>query len=377
MTHPVVLVTQTGSELLACLLVLGAMAACGHTEPFGSRSFGSDQPFDPGPPVRLTLNRGPDRDAAWLPDGSGILYSAVESGTSDHDVCLALLPPTGGRQLKRTCDLSPAAGDSTDALESAAPAGDGRLAFVATSSRIGVAAPDRQAIVLASVVDPVNRQVLRFVPYTIPGERTHSGVSQLRWLGSNRLLYLGEQVTYRTPCQVCPLDTLRSGLDATWLSLGEAAITPRRVPGTDYASGVSAGSTEDEVYYTLGGDSRVYRQVLSTGAVTVLYDFGATGFARDVHVMGGRMAAVVGGRVAFGIDSTIGPTQWDSGGRLHVVDLLDGTDIMVDAPGLIRRPQLSPSGSQIIAEVYPLLIDPVSGDTIVSRNGDLYLFGQP
>ena len=105
---------------------------------------------------------------------------------------------------------------------------------------------------------------------------------------------------------------------------------------------MSAGGNADEIYYTLSGDSRVFRQTLSTGAVTVVHDFGAAGIARDVHVVGNRMAAVVGGRVAYGIHPSFGPTQWDSGGVLHVVDLPSGTDATLDGPGLFRRPQVSP-----------------------------------
>jgi hypothetical protein len=143
---------------------------------------------------------------------------------------------------------------------------------------------------------------------------------------------------------------------------------------------VSPGASEDEVYYTLNGDARVYREQLSTGTVTVVHDFGAAGFARDVHVVGDRMAAVVGGRVAFAVDPSLGPTQWDSGGVVHVVNLQDGSDMILDAPGpgLSRRPQLSPSGSAVVAEVYPLIIaDLVPPDTVVSKVGDLFSYGQP
>lgn len=47
-----------------------------------------------------------------------------------------------------------------------------------------------------------------------PGERFHSGASQLQWWGENRLLYLGEQVHYLRACSGCPVDTLRSGLES-------------------------------------------------------------------------------------------------------------------------------------------------------------------
>jgi hypothetical protein len=200
----------------------------------------------------------------------------------------------------------------------------------------------------------------------------------VRWWGGNRLLYLGEQVLYLKACLGCPLDTLRTGLDATWLSVGDMNATPQRIPGTDYASGVSPGSNENEVYYTIGGDSRVFRRSLSDGTVSVIHDFGAAGIARDVHVVGNRMAAVVGGRVTFGVDPTAGQVQWDSGGTLHVVDLQGGTDAVLDGPGLFRRPQISPSGSSVVVEVYPLIITPGDeADTTVSRSGDLYLYGQP
>jgi hypothetical protein len=374
MTHVSALVVQPNTRILRALLVLLLLFGCGHTEPFGSPPTGSDQPFNATPPVRLTFNQGPDRGAAWLPDGSGILYSGQQLGRRDQDVCLALLPPGGGQQRQVTCDLTPQGSDLRDALESGAPAPDGRLAFVTALSNIGAINPLDQGIVLSATADPRGYRVLRSVPYTISGERFHSGASQLQWWGENRLLYLGEQVNYLRACSSCPVDTLRSGLDATWLSVEDAIPAPQRIPGTEYASGVSPGSNENELYYTIGGDSRVFRRTLSDGAVSVVHDFGSAGIARDVHVVGNRMAAVVGGRVTYGIDPVLGPTQWDSGGVLHVVELGAGTDTSLDGPGLFRRPRISPSGSSVVAEVYPLII---GQDIVVSRRSDLFLFGQP
>jgi hypothetical protein len=365
------------SGSLAGLLALAMVSGCGHSEPFTTPPTGSDQPFDATPPVRLTFNRGADRGAAWLPDGSAILYSTQPAGRRDHDVCLAVLPPTGGRQRSLTCDAFSRVGELTDAIESAAPTADGRLGFVAATSSVDAPSPNLETLALGSVVDPTTRRSLLSIPYTIPGGRLHEGISQLRWLGANRLLYLGQAVVVQHPCPLCDLDTLRTGQDAVWLTVDGVGTSPQVIAGTNYASGVSPGSSGDEVYYTLGGDTRVYRQTLSSGAVSTTHDFGPAGFARDVHVVGNRMTVVVGGRVAFGVDSAIGPTQWDSGGTLHVVNLQDGSDVTLDGPGLFRRPQLSPSGDAIVAEVYPLIINPVTNDTTVSRSGDLYLFGQP
>jgi hypothetical protein len=361
------------------LLALAAMTACGHTEPFGSRTFDTDQPFDLTPPVQLTLNRGPDRHAAWLPDRSAIFYSTQSLDRPDNDVCLAMLPSGGGRQRALTCELSSNGGTLTEALESAAPAADGRLAFVAATSTIGAVSPADAGLVIGSVRDPAARRVLIPIPYTIPGGRGHNGLSQLRWSGPNRLLYLGESVIILRPCELCPRDTLRSGLDAVVLD-ADGIASPQAIPGTDYASGVSPGGSEDEVFYTLGGDTRVYRQLLSSGAVDVVHDFGPAGIVRDVHVIGNQMAAVVGGRVNFGTDPSMEPTQWDSGGTLHLVNLQDGSDMIINGPGLFRRPQLSPSGAGIVVEVFSLIITfnpDETSDTTVSRDGNLYLFGQP
>jgi hypothetical protein len=366
-----------GPGRFAGLLAMVMMAGCGHTEPFTNPPVGSDQPFDATPPVRLSFNRAADRGAAWLPDGSAILYSTQPAGRGDRDVCLAVLPPTGGSQRALTCDPFSGVGELTDAVESVAPASDGRLGFFAATSSIGAALPNVQDLSLGSVDDPTTRHSLVSIPYTIPGGRLHGGISQLRWLGSNRLLYLGEAVVAQRPCSTCALDTLRTGQDAVWLAVDGTGASPQAIPGTDYASGISPGNNEDEIYYTLGGDTRVYRQILSSGAVSTVHDFGPAGIARDVHVIGTRMAAVVGGRVVFAIDPSLGPTQWDSGGTLHLVDLQDGSDINLDGPGLFRRPQISPSGTAIVAELYPLIVDPVTSNTTLSRSGDLYLFGQP
>jgi hypothetical protein len=371
MAHSDACVTGPASGRFTSLLVLATIMGCGHTEPFASKPLGTGQPFDPSPPVRLTLNRGPDRRAAWLPDGSALLYSTQLPARRDHDVCLAVLPPTGGRQRSLTCDVSPAGSTLTESIESVAPASDGRLAYVAATSPIGALTPSSQELVLASVPNPTDRKTVLSLPYTLPGGRLHGGLSQLRWLGPDRLVYLGESVTVLRPCTGCTLDTLRSGLDVVSLSLTGATAVPQPVPGTDYASGVSPGGNEDEIYYTLGGDTRVYRRVISTGAVSVIRDFGVEGIARDVDVAGTQMAVVVGGQVAFANDPSLGPTQWDSGGVLHLLNLEDGTDMTLSGPGLARRPQLSPSGTGVIAELYPV------GAIPESRNGDLYLFGQP
>ena len=216
------------------------------------------------------------------------------------------------------------------------------------------------------------------VPYTPPGEPTRTGVQALRWLDPNHLIFVGGLATIRRECPLCVLDTIVTGFKVDILDLAGGA-GPSPLSGTHQASGVSVGQSADEIYFTLSGDTRIYRRLISTGETTVAHDFGAAGIARDVHVVGTKLVAVVGGRVSFSVDPLLGPVQWDSGGVVHVVDLSASADVAL-APGnrLFRRPALSPAGDQLVVEGYPLIIStfPVP-DTTVSRAGDIFLFTTP
>jgi hypothetical protein len=382
------MVTGAPKDLFLLALAGGALLvlACGHTDPFSTPPYGTTHPFDPTPPVRLTLNTGPDRGASWLPDGSGILYSAQQPGRSDSDVCLAELPPDGGSQRRLVCDQSRADSGLTNAFESPAAGADGRLAFVKANSSVGGTNPSSEALAVASGLDASNATAVQRIPYTLPGEPPHSGITQIRWLGENRLVYRAEAVAYRRACPFCVLDTIATGLGVALLDLSPPGASPIVLPSTTFASGASPGASGDEVYFTLNGDTRVYRRVLSTGDQSIAYDFGAAGIVRDVHVAGGRLTAVVGGRVNVVPDAALGQIQWDSGGFVHVVDLVSGADqTLDDEPHLFRRPALAPTGDRVVAEGYPLFItrtfDPATEtttvDTTIGRTGDLFLFSAP
>jgi hypothetical protein len=375
------MVTRSPKDLRPLAVVGSALLAlaCGHTDPFSTPPFTTDQPFDPTPPVQLTLNVGADRSPSWLPDGSGLLYSSQPLGRADADVCLAELPPTGGTQRRLVCDLSRLGSDTTNAIESPVVSTDGRLAFLKASSSIGGINPSRERLAVAPGLDVANATEVQAVPYTPTGEPTRSGVQALRWLDPTHLIFVGGLATIRPACVNCVPDSVKTGFKVDILDLAGGTL-PSPLPGTDQASGVSVGQSADEIYFTLSGDTRVYRRAISTGATAVAHDFGSAGIARDVHVVGGKLAAVVGGRVAFSVDPFLGPVQWDSGGVVHVVDLATDADVALE-PGarLYRRPALSPTADHLAVEGYPLIIVPTSStpDTTVSRAGDIFLFTTP
>jgi hypothetical protein len=290
----------------------------------------------------------------------------------DLDVCLAELPPTGGQQRRLVCDI-PGNGASTDAAQSPAASADGRIALLsAGNGNIGGTSPVFLDLVVLPTLDAPNPQRVRALPFTPSGGSPQDYAGHLRWLTADVLVYVGQRFLTKQDCDICPRDTVLVGTEVTTLTADGA--TAATVPGTVLATGVTPILDGSAILYTLPNDTRVYRRSLASGDVVVAHDFAAAGIVRDVHAAGDRVVAVVGGRVAFSVDPALGPVQWDSGGVLHVFGL-DGTGSQsLDTPGrLYRRPALSPDGSRILAEGYPLTIG--ASDTTVSKSSDLYLFG--
>jgi hypothetical protein len=353
---------------------------CGHSDPFTSPPYGTDAPFDPSPPQRLTYNEAADRAPSWTPDGGGLLYSTQQTNRLDDDLCAALLPPTGGRQRDLWCDV-PGGAAQTDAVEWPAVGPEGRLAFVGASGTIGGLSPVQQGIELAPTLDPASAQMVRSFPYTPAGSTEQFTAEGIRWLDANRLIYLGQRFSSQALCASCAVDTVRQTQAVTILDLTAPGSLPITLPGTAMATGVAVAPGGDAVLYTLAGDSRVYRFVLSSSDLQIAHDFGTTGIVRDVYMVGNRLAAVVGGKVAVLPHPVLGTVQYDSGGIVHVVNLDDHEDTVLDAPQLLfRRPALSPAGDRLAAEGYALIltqIQPGVVDTGVSGSGDIYLFGAP
>lgn len=350
---------------IAALYLGLLLGGCHHEAPFAVGDYGSDQPFAPGSPRRITFNPGNDRAPAWLPDESGLLYSV--QGVAGNDRCLALLPPNGGRVEREICDPRSLLSDSTFIFTEPAAASDGRLAFVDVFSGPRDKA-SRARLVLGPLSDPSSPATLVAFPFTGPDTVRQDEASQLRWLSPGTLAYLAMHVGYDSARS---RDTVRTGAEIVRLDLGGAVPNAVIVPGTRDASSLAAAGSPDAIYFTLGGDTRVFRRQLSSGAVTVVVDFGAAGIVRDIQVVGDRLVAVVGGAVSFGYDSLLSfNVQRDGGGPLHMVDLATSHDsVLPDSGGggplMFRRPALSPSGRRLAAEV-------VSGTV-----ADLWMFDLP
>jgi hypothetical protein len=162
------------------------------------------------------------------------------------------------------------------------------------------------------------------------------------------------------------------------LDLSGAAPALSVLSGTDYASSVSLSDEPGVVYYTLGGDSRVFRRALESGDVTAVHDFGAGNIVRDVQVRGTSLVAVVGRSVLYRFEDAHGYVQRDEGGDLAFVDLSSGGTVFFSTDTvLFRHPMISPDGSRVVVEVQPFApvhAEPQSDFNAPNHRADLWLF---
>ena len=360
----------------AAALVLVASMACEHSSPAEPEPPPALPPVSSASPVRLTFNLADDRTPSWLPDGSGIIYSSERHDRSDRDRCLNVLPAAGGTVSASYCQLHPIHDDSTDLMESPAQHADGRLFYHRIISWVGQQKLGASALVLASQEAPLQATLLQPLPYTAPNGRFHSSIRTPQWIGRDSVLYLAEQLFYEGST-FFP-DTFYTGLDAAILDLSGATPRVEVIPGTDYASGVALGEDSQTIYYTLGGDSRVYRRSLSSGEVAIVYDFGSGTIVRDPQVRGTHLVAVVGGSVLYRFEDAHGNVQRDEGGDLVSVNLSDGSRRLFAGDSvLFRHPSISPDGSHVVVEVQPFA--PVHSEldsdfNAPNHRADLWLF---
>ena len=348
------------------LAVSAALGACEHSAPFRPEAYGPTGPFGAGSPLRLTFNPGQDLDPAWLPNGSGIVYTGERRDRADHDRCLAFMPAGGGAIARYVCRTS-AADDTLNVFEDAAVSANDSVVYVRVSTErfLQGIGPDAQQLVVAAAADPNDARVLQSVPFTAPWGTTYDALSHIAWLGPSRIAAVGERVTYPRACRTCAPDTVRTGIGIVIVDFATAVPVLTRLADGDSASSLAAAVNGDTLYFTRDGDSRVYRHALTSGVTDTLYDFGF-GIARDVSVANGKLAAVVGGAVSYVVDSVLGGSQPDRGGPLYLLVAGSAPTQIGDPAWLFRRPALSPDGAHLVVAAWN-----------VSATADLWLFQLP
>ena len=341
--------------VIPCAVLL-ALTACDHSAPFSTQASGTSAPHAPGDPARLTFSAAADRDAAWLPDGSGFAYSGAR-GDVGNVRCLMLLPATGGRATSSHC---PGTGDTFNEFYAPALTAAGRVALVRMKRLAGAPFPNLVELAVGALDSlPVAQGVLS-VPFSFNGQVVNQ-VTQLHWLADGSIAFRGgfegNVCEVNSPCGPGLLIYLDSGLGLFVQPADSAAGGPQLIPGTALASSLTVAPDGDALYYTLNGDSHVYRRIMSSGAVTSVADIPGT-IVRDVQVGGSWLVALVDGNPQVFVADGVGPVQWDLGGDLVVMDMVSGTVYQLSSGAHYRHPSLSADGLSLVAE----------------QDGDLWLF---
>jgi len=363
-----------GIVLYGALLLV---AACDHSSALDPEPEPPAPPFSVLLPRRLTFNPGDDRTPSWLSDGSGIIYSMERMDRPDHDRCLSVLPPAGGTIRATYCQLDPIHDDSTDLMEAPGTSADGRVIFRRVVSWVGQQKLGASALMLGPAGNPVGANSIGALPYTAPSGRLHASIRSPQWIGSDTIVYLAEQLFYEGSTFLP--DTFTTGLEITLLDLSGGEPRFEVVPGTDYASGVDVSDDGKALFYTLGGDSRVYRRELATGTVATIHGFGDSTIARDPQVSGSTLVAIVGRSVLYRFEDAHGYVQRDEGGDLVAVDLASARSTRFSTDSvLFRHPVISPDGAWAVVETQPydtVHHQVVSEYTAPNHRADLWLFG--
>ena len=327
------------------------LAACSHGEPYGFDVAPITGAYQPGVFTQLTYNAGDDLTPAWFPDGSAFIYSTQRLDRPDHDRCLAVMPAAGGTISELVCQRRPANVDSMEVFENPSPGPDGRIAFMySTYDLYLLTSYHTRDLYVAPLDSPLVSRYRRFAyPFNTPGVIEHDGVTRITWQSPTNLAYVATLPHYPQPCKFCRPD-VATPVQIVLVDLSVSPSQAYAVPNTIFATSVAAAGT-DTLYYTLLGDSRVMRRILSTGHDSVIHDFGGGLIVRDVQLHGVRLYAIVGGDVNTEFLAGMGWVQNDDGGLIEVLRLDDGSvNTVVGAGRMFRRAALSPDGQTLLAE---------------------------
>ncbi len=305
------------------LALLGT--ACTHGDPFTVDDYRTQVPFHDTDPARLTFSEYADLDPAWLPDGSGVLYSYTHTDSPERDRCLGVLPRTGGQRVREICRRSLADRDTVDVLDLPAVSAGGRVAYRRSAATLFGGLPEHTELVAGTLDDPFEGPILRRLPFTGSDGRFYVGLSQPQWVGESGLVFIGQVQEFVSPCPGCDPEVIHVNAGIIHL-LADGSGTAGPLPGTEAATSLAADG-DGSVLLTRLGDPRIFRRMLATGEETVVHDL-APAVPFGLSVAEARILAV-------------------SGNGLHVIDAGSGavTDI---APGGLSNPVLHPDGSLIV-----------------------------
>jgi hypothetical protein len=281
-----------------------ALAACSHSEPFGTDAPDPLGPADLGLPRQLTYNLGDDR--APNVAGAQVVFSRYDPSNVAPGQCIALLPAEGGTLSATLCPPAPTVADTfvSSWLEPALWPDDGRLAFVwRRSARVSALAAWQYDLVVASVDSPSVPLASRLVARVLPGDRFANTAVEVAWIGPEVVRFLA---AYDSVVKVKGggasrfTDTITVSRALMELNLSTGALDV--VPGGDSARAWTPAAAG--TFVVTDADPSLVVLLGADGSRTPVGTFPQP--VTDLAAVGSRLVATVGLELLFWIDPGTG-----------------------------------------------------------------------
>lgn len=232
--------------ILPALLVI---LACGHSEPFPPLDHSTDDPFQPGPPDRLTANTGDDGEISFTPDGKELMYVVSRR-------CIGFLPAHQSRAREWRC--APPEEGIADRYRFPALSPSGRLAWMVSRQREFESSPFYQAVLVAPLRDLRDSAEVTPVPFrSVVDDYLHRDITQLVWVRGDSLVIVADGFLYLTD----PANRTQP-----------RAYERLALPGSAYS--VQTGRGGRVLYLRVWGETRVIEFDVQSRSVATLHDFG-------------------------------------------------------------------------------------------------------